>query len=283
MVQFNSLKITPDRSLIVDVNIEDIPYYKDVYLDSIVIDNQKTYLSSGPSNTPIYKKTIKGERHVNIGDIIELNPESVYIVASIDNKNTIVPSTKFVPKAYTITEISPDGDFIKVKDLEIEINNKKFAFSNSTVYFCNPIESIYSIDLTDTFNVIYNTNSKWHQVVIKESELAGSMDDLLFVYITVKGTPAVDTPCGEDSEYQLGVTINSGILYRRAMNHIRELNCECTSPRKFIDLILRYKALMLCLEFGNYEQAIKLYNKYFVCENTHVKHKCHECRRNLIR
>lgn len=283
MVQFNSLKITPNRTLIVDINIKDIPYYENVYLDSIVIDNQKTYQTSGPSNTPIFAKEIKGERHINIGNVIDINPENVYMMANIDNHIIKIFSDKFISNDYIITEVSLDGKYIKIKDLKLEFNNKILSFKEATIYFCVPLESIYSIDNGDTFNIIYNSNSKHYHIEIKENDIIGSIDDLLFVYVITKGNPSIDTPCGEDNTHSLGVTLNSGILYSKAMNYIRELNCECTPPRKFVDLILRYKALMLCLEFGNYTQAIKLYNKYFICENLHSKHHCHECRRNIIR
>jgi hypothetical protein len=284
MVHFNSLKITPKRSLIVDINILDIPYYEDVYLDSIIIDNQKTYTPSGPSNTPIYCKEIKGERHLDIGNIIKPSLEGTYIIATIKDCTVKIFADKFIPNNYTIKDYSLDGKFIIVKDLKVEFNGKIISFKEATIYFCTPIESIYLVDVAeDTFNVIHHTNSKRFKIEIPEQELLGNIDDLLFVYVKTKGNPAINTPCGEDSEYTLGVTINSGLLYSRAMNYIRELNCECTSPRRFVDLILRYKALMLCLEFGNYTQAIKLYNKYFICENSHSKHHCHECRRNIIR
>lgn len=55
MVHFNELRITSDgQHLIIDVSVLSESYYKNVYIDSIVIDNQDTYVGSGPSSNPAY-------------------------------------------------------------------------------------------------------------------------------------------------------------------------------------------------------------------------------------
>lgn len=55
MVRFNELRITEDsKHFIIDVSILNEAYYKNVYLDSIIIDTQDTYTKSGPSSTPVY-------------------------------------------------------------------------------------------------------------------------------------------------------------------------------------------------------------------------------------
>lgn len=55
MLTFNELRITPDNKyLIIDVSVKDESYYKNVFIDSIVIDTQNTYVLFGPSSNPIY-------------------------------------------------------------------------------------------------------------------------------------------------------------------------------------------------------------------------------------
>ena len=55
MIVFNNIKITQDNKyLIIDAEIEDSTYYKDMYIDQVVIDNQDTYIQNGPSSNPIY-------------------------------------------------------------------------------------------------------------------------------------------------------------------------------------------------------------------------------------
>lgn len=54
MIEFNELRITPDnKCLIIDVSVSQDSYYKDVYLDSIIIDNQDSYAPNGPSDNPV--------------------------------------------------------------------------------------------------------------------------------------------------------------------------------------------------------------------------------------
>lgn len=56
MIRFNELKIE-DNYIIVDVQIEEEKYFKDMYIDSIVIDTQDTFIANGPSSKAIYTKT----------------------------------------------------------------------------------------------------------------------------------------------------------------------------------------------------------------------------------
>lgn len=59
MVHFNELRITSDgQHLIIDVSVLSESYYKNVYIDSIVIDNQDTYVGSGPSSNPVYSYSV---------------------------------------------------------------------------------------------------------------------------------------------------------------------------------------------------------------------------------
>ena len=61
MVQFNELRITPDgQKLIIDVSVKDLEYYTNVYLDTIQIDTQDTFVESGPSSEVVYTEVIEG-------------------------------------------------------------------------------------------------------------------------------------------------------------------------------------------------------------------------------
>ena len=55
MIRFNELKIE-DNYIIIDVQIEEEKYFKDMYIDSIVIDTQDTSIANGPSSKAIYTK-----------------------------------------------------------------------------------------------------------------------------------------------------------------------------------------------------------------------------------
>lgn len=168
MIQFNNLKITSDgKSLIVDAAVKDLEYYTDVYIDSVLIDTQDTFVDSGPSSKAIIK-TIEG-----------------------DNKSI---------------------------SLELGIED-----------------------------LISNLN-----------------ENLFFVYIKTKGTPAADTPCGMDNSITLGVTFNFYPKYQYGFNFIKELSNTCIIPKNFINFILQYKAFELAVKTGNYTEAIKYWNKFFM-------------------
>lgn len=55
MIIFNNVSITQDdKYLIIDAEIENSSYYENMYIDSVVIDNQDTYIQNGPSSNPLY-------------------------------------------------------------------------------------------------------------------------------------------------------------------------------------------------------------------------------------
>ena len=62
MIRFNELKIE-DNYIIIDVQIEEEKYFKDMYIDSIVIDTQDTFIANGPSSKAIYTKTFNTDVH----------------------------------------------------------------------------------------------------------------------------------------------------------------------------------------------------------------------------
>ena len=55
MIHFNELRYSRDNKyLVIDAAIDSQDYYNDVVIDSIIIDNQNTFVTNGPSSTPIY-------------------------------------------------------------------------------------------------------------------------------------------------------------------------------------------------------------------------------------
>lgn len=80
MVHFNELRITSDgQYLIIDVAVRNESYYKDVYLDSILIDNQDTYVGTGPSSTPIFEYTVPATQIVD-GKVKQVKQKSIRLV-----------------------------------------------------------------------------------------------------------------------------------------------------------------------------------------------------------
>lgn len=68
MIIFNNLRITSNNeTLTINASIKDSIYYKDVYIDSIIIDNQDTYVGSSPSSRPVFSKTINDSiKNINL-------------------------------------------------------------------------------------------------------------------------------------------------------------------------------------------------------------------------
>lgn len=182
MLHFNELKISQDnRFLIIDVSVDNQTYFQNVFLDSIVIDTQNTFVPNGPSSKPIY--------------------------------------------TYTATE---------------DVKNIRLVLDSTTL----------------------------------QSSLCGNM---FFVYVISKGEATPDTPCGLDKDKITGTVVNLKSIYEEALKYMKQVNCSCEIPKGFIDMILRFKALELCIRTGNYTQAIKYWNKFFSKLNCVLSNSNCEC------
>lgn len=63
MLHFNNLYITEDgKNLVIDVAIDDMSYFKDVYLNSIAIDTQDSYVEGGPSKKAVIFQFLKDNK-----------------------------------------------------------------------------------------------------------------------------------------------------------------------------------------------------------------------------
>lgn len=191
MIQFNELYIDRhDLELRIDVSVQSLSIYDNVYLDKIIIDNQDTYVEEGPSHSPLLT--------INIS-----NPSN---------------------------------------DSEEELNVKSF------------------------------------KVNVSKDQLP-LHNQLLFVYVLTKGNPDFNTPCDLDNSVTLGVVCNLYHIFIKFMHYVREVEKICSLPKRFIDSILRFKALNLALSTGNYLLAIKYWNKYFknkTVEDFIIQRCCHE-------
>ena len=111
MIRFNELKIE-DNYIIIDVQIEEEKYFKDMYIDSIVIDTQDTFIANGPSSKAIYTKTfntntdVKKEEIVYTQGIDKYNRVRIYI----DSKDLNVDIHKTMFFVYVIAGGTPAAD-----------------------------------------------------------------------------------------------------------------------------------------------------------------------------
>lgn len=57
MIIFNQCRIDPDgKHLIIEASVENLKFYKDVYIESVIIDTDETFSSTGPSNNPVFNQ-----------------------------------------------------------------------------------------------------------------------------------------------------------------------------------------------------------------------------------
>ena len=111
MIRFNELKIE-NNYIIIDVQIEEEKYFKDMYIDSIVIDTQDTFIANGPSSKAIYTKTFNTDTDVNKEEIVYTQGTDKYnrVRIYIDGKNLNVDIHKTMFFVYVIAGGTPSAD-----------------------------------------------------------------------------------------------------------------------------------------------------------------------------
>lgn len=141
-------------------------------------------------------------------------------------------------------------------------------------YFTNVYIDKVSVDTQDTFtssgpssNPAYTYTSEGNQKSVslaleyRDLGLGLLKDTMFFVWVTAKGTPASDTPCGLDSTLKLCVAFNESLLFNKGLNFIKELSSTCQIPADFENWALMTNALKLALDSGDYTTAIDLWTK----------------------
>ena len=111
MIRFNELKIE-NNYIIIDVQIEEEKYFKDMYIDSIVIDTQDTFIANGPSSKAIYTKTFNTDTDINKEEIVYTQGTDKYnrVRIYIDGKNLNVDIHKTMFFVYVIAGGTPAAD-----------------------------------------------------------------------------------------------------------------------------------------------------------------------------
>lgn len=115
MIKFNELRISEcSKKLIVDVSVSALSYFNNVYIDKIIIDNQDTYIGTGPSSTPIFEFTV---------------PETLTQV--FEKEDVINPILDEADEDFVYT-----SDYGNIKTLRLEIPESLLQNQlNSTLFF----------------------------------------------------------------------------------------------------------------------------------------------------
>ena len=111
MIRFNELKIE-NNYIIIDVQIEEEKYFKDMYIDSIVIDTQDTFIANGPSSKAIYTKTFNADTDIKKEEIVYTQGIDKYnrVRIYIDSKDLNVDIHKTMFFVYVIAGGTPSAD-----------------------------------------------------------------------------------------------------------------------------------------------------------------------------
>lgn len=86
---------------------------------------------------------------------------------------------------------------------------------------------------------------------------------LFFVYISIKGTPSPEAPCGADKINSLAVVANLSPIYKQAISLLNSVNENDILNRRLIDFILHLNGLDIALKTCSYLTAIKYWKRYF--------------------
>ncbi len=62
MITFNECRIDKEgKTLIINASVSDLPYYENIYIESITIDTDKTFIENGPSSEPIFTQSFSAK------------------------------------------------------------------------------------------------------------------------------------------------------------------------------------------------------------------------------
>lgn len=165
-------------------------------------------------------------------------------------------------------------DYINDK-ISIIIEVKKEAYLENVYIKRVLIDTIKTVSSTGPSEkaVLLNVGNK-KEVVLNTEDINLSIKDApLFFYVEPSTIP-VDAPCGEDKAYEyIGYTFNRKPIYDSfvcALNNIR----DCKFPNELATKYLKYKALDMAMENGQFDKAAKLYKDYFTNNTITIKSKC---------
>ena len=147
MIQFNTLKITQDgKNLIINASVKNLSYYTNVLIGSIIIDNQDTYSTSGPSSNPIYEHSFAGKDLATNEDIAGLKNISITVSAKelLDNNGDLNDDILYV---YLIAVGTPSADtpcgMDNVNTLGVALNLRPIY--NNGINYIKQVESTCEI------------------------------------------------------------------------------------------------------------------------------------------
>lgn len=207
---------------------------------------------------------------------LRITPDSKHLIidASIDNSSyydNIILDSIVIDTQDTYVANGPSSKPVYTYNIDNE-NNYNYTYSTPEDCSCNPVVS----DDDKAYCLTYAGEQNKHvRLILSAKDLGISLNDnMLFVYAIATGTPAPDTPCGMDNSIIMSTVVNLYPVYQNTMCYLRELDSECQVPKGFIDMILKVKAIELCIRTGNYTKAISYWKKFFLGKTQVPTYNC---------
>lgn len=207
---------------------------------------------------------------------LRITPDGKHLIVDVVVKNdsyydNIIIDSIIIDTQDTYVANGPSSNPIyhyKVKDDELQN-----IYSLPEECNCNPV----LLDEDKSYCFTYGYEEVKHtRLVLSAKDIP--LNNMLFVYAIATGTPAPDTPCGFDNVVTMQTVVDLYPFYQNTLCFLRELSNDCDIPKGFTNMILRLKALELCIRTGNYPQAIKYWKKFF--NNNRVVTTVNNCRCN---
>ena len=204
---------------------------------------------------------------------LRITPDSKHLIidASIDNSSyydNVILDSIVIDTQDTYVANGPSSKPIYT----YKIDSYDYTYSTPEECSCNPVLS----DDDKAYCLTYGGEQSKHvRLIISAKDLGISLNDnILFVYAIATGTPAPDTPCGMDNSVVMSTVVNLYPVYQNTMCYLRELDSDCQVPKGFIDMILKVKAVELCIRTGNYTKAISYWKKFFLGKTQVPTYNC---------
>ena len=198
------------------------------------------------------------------------NNENLIIDVSIENADyfqNVVLDSIVIDTQDTYTQNGPSSKAVFTYVVAEEDYDSIYSLPEN--YSCSPVQEEQSKDYCFTIDDYSKKNVK---LILKSEDLgvpiAGNM---FFVYVIASGDPAADTPSELRESKIVGTAVNTYPIYKQSVIYTKELGETCRVPKNFIDYIFRIKALDLAIKTGNYQEAIKYWNKFFKVLNYNVE------------
>ena len=239
---------SPILNLKVEIDDADFNALNGVYIEDIKLYNQNTFVN--PTN-------VNGGISI-FDDAIFDNPRKTFWYHKIPNQIDKIFKKDDTPSIDDGHYMKENGDYIQATGTPEET----FTFITNNPYF-------YNVS-SDTFATVDYTNRDAENFYLqkpKAYEYKNLQMDSRFeqnfdisndiIIISVKIHPNPDDKC--ESDYILKAVYNKRLLLLESMAGVREINDTCTIPRRFIDFILRQKAI----DLAQANNDIDLLCKYF--------------------